>query len=389
MYRKIDVPIFLEQPTDSSGNEQYPGKVYPTNKSIYGVRQAATIWGSTFHTTIISWVFRVSNFDVRIYFFKAGNSIIILAIMVEDMCFASNDPDLPEDFRRKLRSTFEVKLFRPLKHFIRWSVARDCNGIFVHQKPHMLKLLEKYGMKKANTVQTPLPYNAPESILPAYEHEGLLTGKEHQTYRSIVGGHLYLAVCTRPDTSFSIGALARQMHAPTARHFRLLKRCLRYIAGTTELGLHFATKSPLGPDSLEASCDSEWGGCHETRRSTTGYLVTINGAPVYWRSKRQTVLSLSSAEAEYVALSTCAKDLTWIRKLYHEICTQTPFCGSTHMPPTLIRIDSTAGMSVATKPTISARNKHRSLKLITFESCWRAIPSLWYMYRLDNSPPIA
>ena len=152
LYGKIDVPIFLEQPTDSSGNEQYPGKVCQLYESFYGVRQAANIWGSTFHTKIISWGFRVSNFDVGIYFLKAGNSFIILAIVVDDMCFASNDSDLLEEFKRKLRNTFDIRLFGPLKHFIEWSVARDCNDLFVHQKPYMLKLLEKYGMKKANKV---------------------------------------------------------------------------------------------------------------------------------------------------------------------------------------------------------------------------------------------
>ena len=243
LYGKIDFTIFVEQPTDSSGNDH----VCQLDKSIYGVRQAANIWGSTFLSKIICWGFRVSKIDIRLYFLEAGNSFIILAIVVDDLCFASNDPDLHEDVKRKLRSAFDGNLFETQKHFITWSVARDCNGIFVHYKPCMLKQLEKNGMEKAKTVRTPLPWNARKSILPAYEHETLLTCKELQSYRSKVVCFLYIAVCKRPDTSFSISAVARQMYTKTARYFCLLKRCLRYIAGSTELGLYFAAKGPLGP----------------------------------------------------------------------------------------------------------------------------------------------
>ena len=362
LYGSIDTPVFMEHPTSSTGIESHPGYVCELDKSIYGVLQAANLWGSSFHQRILSWGFKASHFDVRIYFLRRGSSFIILAIVVDDMSFVSNDRNMLEHFKNKLRATFDVKLFGPLRNFIGWSIIRSPHGIMVHQAPYVRKLLEKYGMQHANVVLTPLPTNASHQLLPAFEDEPHLSKQDHSSYRAIVGGILYLAVCTRPDLSFAIGALARQMHAPTMRHFRMLKRVLRYIAGTRNLVLHYARVAPLETSALLAAVDSDWGGIIESRRSTTGYLVSIHDTPVYWRSKRQTVITLSSGEAEYVALSTCAKDVTWIRKFFTEICTQTPWSESNTIAPTTVEIDSTAGASIASNQNMSARNKHISLK---------------------------
>ena len=159
----------------------------------------------------------------------------------------------------------------------------------------------------------------------AYQHEPHLSKENHSYHRAIAGSILYLAVCTRPDLSFAIGSLARQMHAPTMRNFRMLKRVLRYISGTQILGLHYVRLAPLDSSASIAAVDSDWGGCIESRRSTTWYRISIHRTHVFRRSKRQAVVTFSSGEVEYIALSMCAKDVTWIRKFFIEVYTQTPW----------------------------------------------------------------
>jgi len=210
-------------------------------------------------------------------------------------------------------------------------------------------------------VRTPLPLNA--DLLPAHPHERLLPPAEHSDYRSTIGGLLYLAVSTRPDLSFPVSVLARNVHAPTPRHQALLKRILRYVAGTVEYGLHFRSGVEISPDSFVACVDADWGGCKDTRRSTTGFLIAVNGAPVYWRSKRQTVIALSSAESEYLALSSCAKEVSWLRKLFWEVTHVKPWHEGITFEGTSVLIDSTAALSLATNPHVSARNKHIDLKV--------------------------
>eukprot|EP00171_Calliarthron_tuberculosum_P022518 IDg22518t1 len=99
-------------------------------------------------------------------------------------------------------------------------------------------------MHKLNPTQTPIP-SSPSSLTPICDDEELLNLKEHTMYRAIVSGLKYLAVSTRPDLAFSVSMLAMQMHAPTDRHLRNAKRTLRYISGTTDLGILYATRASL------------------------------------------------------------------------------------------------------------------------------------------------
>ena len=131
----------------------------------------------------------------------------------------------------------------------------------------------------------------------------------------MIGGLSYLATCTRPDLTFTVSALARYLHDPSYYHLCHAKRVMRYVAGTKNYGIFYPAR-PLTSLTMDASVDSDWGADVETRRSVTGFVVTINGSPIYWRSKRQTIVSLSSGEAEYMALSSCAREVTWLRKLF-------------------------------------------------------------------------
>lgn len=156
------------------------------------------------------------------------------------------------------------------------------------------------------------------------------------------------------------------MNAPTHRHLKLLKRLKRVlscVSGNLSLGLHYSARL-LDPHSLDAAVDVDWGGCKETRRSTTGFLIDVNGSLVFWRRKRQSVITFSSAEAEYVALSSFAEEVSWFRKLYWELVNNSPWSeNSNTQDATQICLESTAPPSLARNSQASARKKHIDLKI--------------------------
>lgn len=215
-------------------------------------------------------------------------------------------------------------------------------------------------MENCNAVWTPLPSDV--NLRAVMEDEAILSHDEHSEYRSIIGALIHLSVCTRPDITFSVSALALQVHAPTARHMKLLKHVLRYLLGSSTYGTFFPC-SMIKPHSLSGYVDADWGGCMDSRNSTTGYILTVNGGTMHWKSQRQIVIALSQAESEYVSLSSCAKQVTWIRRIFLEINTRTPYHDGLIMPATVLYSDSTSAMSLARNEQVSARNKHIDIKM--------------------------
>ena len=224
LYGKLDVTIIMEQPTDSTGKQAKPGYVCELQNSLYGAVQAGEIWGSLFSNAIKSWNFKAPNLDERLFFRKEEPHYIILAVIVDDCAFASDNCNMLESFKTTLSASFDVKLYGSLETFIGRNKSRGTEGIKVSQKAYALRLLKSNGVEDSNPVGTPLPQNADLSA--ARNDEEILSGREHALYRSAVGGILYLAVGTRPDISFSVSALCQRslchLRAPTKLHLVLL-----------------------------------------------------------------------------------------------------------------------------------------------------------------------
>jgi len=124
---------------------------------------------------------------------------------------------------------------------------------------------------------------------------------------------------TRPDLAYTVSTLSKFNCKPTSNHLLAVKLVLRYIQATAHLHLAFkmCTES-----SVEGFCDSDWAGDKDDSKSTSGYLFTLPEAAICWKSRKQNLIALSSTEAEYIALREAAKEASWLRELYHEICSR-------------------------------------------------------------------
>ncbi|KAJ9515360.1 hypothetical protein QJQ45_006621 [Haematococcus lacustris] len=144
------------------------------------------------------------------------------------------------------------------------------------------------------------------------EGDALDTTLHH--YSALVGSLLYLTCCTRPDIAFAVGALARHMSAPTKQHWLAACSVLCYLKGTADQGLLFG-----GVSGLQGYSDADYAGDKDTARSTTGYIFTLNGGAISWSSRLQPTVAMSTAEAEYMAASSAAKEALWLRKLMRDL----------------------------------------------------------------------
>jgi hypothetical protein len=143
------------------------------------------------------------------------------------------------------------------------------------------------------------------------------------------------------------------MHDPREPHLTALKRLIRYLRGTVDYGLLLHRSSSA---ELVVYIDADWVGCPDTRRSTSGYAVFLGGNLMSWSSKRQPVVSRSSAEAEYRAVANGVTEASWLRQLLADL--HTPLSRST-----LVYCDNVSAVYLSTNPVQHQRTKHVEIDL--------------------------
>jgi hypothetical protein len=228
---------------------------------------------------------------------------------------------------------------------------------------------QAFGLEGSTPKATPLPSgfcsflphemdsNDPErqpDTESGHKYSPLLKGQNQRRYMSLVGSLQYFASSLRPDVAYAANALAQVMHCPRQRHWDAGVHCLKYLAGTPDLALHYSKE---GGRTLIGYSDSDFAGCKGTRKSTTGYIFTLAGGPVAWKSKKQEVITLSSCEAEYRALTTTTTECMWLRDLLAEL-------GYRVGNPTPIYCDNEAARRISQDPVNRSKTKHAALSFL-------------------------
>jgi hypothetical protein len=166
-------------------------------------------------------------------------------------------------------------------------------------------------------------------------------------YRRLVGKLNYLTV-TRPDIAYPVSIVSQFMASPRTTHWAALEQILCYLKGAPGRGIWYRNH---GHTHIECFSDADWAGSKIDRRSTTGYCVFVGGNLVSWKSKKQNVVSRSSAESEYRAMAQSTCELIWIQQLLNEI-------GLGSSLPMKLWCDNQAALHIASNPVFHERTKH-------------------------------
>lgn len=235
----------------------------------------------------------------------------VAVVYVDDILLTGDNITMINDLKGALHDEFSIKDLGEAKYYLGLEVAGNESGIFLSQKKIILDMLESAGMIEAKPLSIPLDQN-----IKLYDSDKSGSVIDNPSfYRSLVGKLLYLTF-TRPDISYSIHLLSQFMHNPREKHLTAVLRVLRYLKCTVGLGLIFPVVNNL---YLQGYCDSDWGGCTFTGRSVTGYCLQLGSALISWQAKKQSVTSMSSAEAEYRALATITTEIMWLKYLIADL----------------------------------------------------------------------
>ena len=203
----------------------------------------------------------------------------------------------------------------------------------------MLDLLNETGMLGCRPAPTPIEQN---HKLCAQSGDPV----DKEKYQRLVGRLIYLCH-TRPDITYAVSVLSRYMHDPRTGHMDAAYRDLRYLKSCPGKGLWFKKNNHL---NVEGYCDADWASCLDDRRSTSGYCTFVGGNLVSWRSKKQPVVSRSTAEAEYRAMSVCLSEMLWVKNLLSELKL---WEGSLRL-----WCDNKSAINIANNPVQHDRTKH-------------------------------
>lgn len=332
--------VYMEAPSGFKA-EFKEGEVCRLKKSLYGLKHSPRAWFGRFTVAMKLYGFNQSNSDHTLFLKRRGELVTCLIIYVDDMIITGDDIEEISKLRENLFKEFEMKDLGRLKYFLGIEVLRSTQGIFICQKKYILDLLTETGMLECKPADTPIVVNHGLKILEEVE----LTDKER--YQRLVGKLIYLSH-TRLEISYAVGVVSQFMHRPQKDHMEAVWRIIRYLKGTTGHGILFRAHGHL---HITGYTDADWAGNPVDRRSTSGYFTFVGGNLVTWRSKKQKVVALSSAEAEFRGIARGLTEVLWLQKLLTEI----------GFPPTKtceIMCDNQAAIRISKNLVQHDRTKH-------------------------------
>ncbi|KAF8692258.1 hypothetical protein HU200_039863 [Digitaria exilis] len=335
LHGTLSETVYCSQPAGFVDSTR-PDLVCRLNKSLYGLKQAPRAWYSRFASFLVSLGFTECKSDTSLFVYRHGSETSYLLRYVDDIILVASSQALLQRIMQSLQQEFAMKDLGVLHHFLGVTVESRPSGLFLHQRQYALEILERAGMSDCKPCSTPV-----DTLAKLSAAEGAPVA-DRTAYQSIAGALLYLTF-TRPDITYAV----------QQPHLNAMKRLLRYLRGTADYGLALH-RSPVS--ELIVYTDADWAGCPDTRRSTSGYAVFLGGNLVSWSSKRQPVVSRSSAEAEYRAVANGVAEASWLRQLLGEL----------HCPltkSTLVYCDNVSAVYLSSNPVQHQRTKHVEIDL--------------------------
>ena len=318
--------------------------VYRLNKAIYGLKQAAACFWGELSAHLVSKGYKAATGESCMFTRKMPDgSDIILCTYVDDITFGVSSDANAALFMAELKERFVIDEGegKPIKWLLGMAIAQDLSAgtVKMNMELAITKLAESVltpeELVKAESVRTPM------LVTPLTRNEGEVVDKKSFDYLAVVGSLLHIANCVRCDISFAVGVLSRYAKNPGRSHVKAAKRVLMYLYNTRTLGITYTrtqddelpvifegAKHPKDDgvrgaaaetsEILKVYADSDFAG-DETRKSTMGLVVVMNGGPVAWSSTLGKSVATSTAEAEIYAACAASKEALHVSRLIYDM----------------------------------------------------------------------
>ncbi|KAL0269596.1 UNVERIFIED_CONTAM: hypothetical protein PYX00_007274 [Menopon gallinae] len=342
--------VYMEQP-EAFVDKKNKDHVCKLVRPLYGLKQSGREWYKRINDYLVNKGGMNAEGDPCIYVFGTNENRVILLIYVDDILLASKSLEEMNEIKELLKREFEITDLGPINTILGINIKRDSDtgNMTLTQRNYIEELIKKFGMENAKEIGTPMELNVKVSKEMSPKDENEREEMKHKPYRELIGCLVYLSKATRPDIAFAAMTLGRYCNDPGKEHWTLAKRVLRYLKATPELGIKYSRNVK----QLEAFTDSDWAGNVDDRRSCSGNVLMLAGGPISWMSKLQSSVSLSTMEAEYVAIREVTKEVVYVSRLINHMLFR-------HYvkEPISVYCDNQSAIELSKNPVFHKRSKH-------------------------------
>ncbi|GJR08506.1 ribonuclease H-like domain, reverse transcriptase, RNA-dependent DNA polymerase [Tanacetum coccineum] len=351
LYGNITEEVYVNQPPGFV-DPHHPNKVYKVIKALYGLHQAPRAWYERLSTFLLKHGYRRGAIDKTLFIKKDRKDIMLVQVYVDDIIFGSTMTSMVKEFEKLMQKEFKMSSMGELTFFLGLQVKQSTAGIFISQDKYVKDILNKFDFRTIKPATTPI--EAHKSLGKDEEGEDV----DVHLYRSMIGCLMYLTT-SRPDIMFAVCLCARFQVTPKISHMHAVKRIFRYLKHQPKLGLWYPKDSPF---HLEAFSDSDYAGDNHDRRSTSGGCQYLGRRLVSWQCKKQTIVAISSTEAEYVAAASCCGQVLWMQNQLFDY--------GFNFINTDIHIDNESTICIVKNPVFHSKTKHIQIRHHFIRDCY-------------------
>jgi len=323
--------IYMEMPLGidwlvSTGSAASTGSALILQKALYGLKQAPRLWYEDIDGYLQSIGFRQSAEDPNLYL-QPG---VLLVLYVDDLLIAHNGIEgRGHQIKQLLQKKYKMCDLGVAKRFLGIEIERTEDGGFsICQRGYINTIIRRFRLMDAKPAKSPLD---PQTDLTNTCCEDKMANRKE--YLSMVGSLMYAALGSHPDIAFSVTALSRYNVQPLEMHATAAKRVLRYLKSTSEFRIHYRRlpshiQSHDMPINIIGYTDSDWAGNLTTRKSVGGCVFGLGyinvseelvmSGLIHRQAKSQSVVALSTLEAEYIACSHATRESLWLKRMLKE-----------------------------------------------------------------------
>jgi hypothetical protein len=294
--------------------------------------------------------------DASIFVWEDAGSKVIVPVFVDDITLASKSKPKIQMLKVLLAKHFKLRDLGALKQLLGIEILcnRAKGELGLTQRGYARDILARFGLSDCRPVLTPLDPGTRLNASLAPNTPAEVAFMHTVDYVGVVGALMYLANVTCPDIAYAVGVLCRFTANPGPEHWKAAKHLLRYVASTIDFCLLYKL-DPNMPNLFRTYSNADLAGNVDTGRSTTGYVVKMGTGAVSWSSKLQSIVALSTTEAEFVAAVSAGQESIWMSQFLAELGYDT----SSTAP---LLMDNQSAIQAARNPEHHGRMKHLDLR---------------------------